>query len=162
MAQPVVIPRPRMWLSVSCPCDSIKSMNASTNGPEQSGDVTPDVPLARAAPDAGGRAPGGIPRSGADDGRPVPGGSEHVDGKPEATPFPGFRAVDEPRRRVIASLVRARHDEELTQTVVAARMGTSQSVVARLESGDNDVRLSTLERYAAAVGRRLDWEVGES
>ncbi len=40
-------------------------------------------------------------------------------------------------------------------------MGTSQSVVARVESGDSDVRLSTLERYASAVGRRLDWQVRE-
>jgi transcriptional regulator with XRE-family HTH domain len=36
-------------------------------------------------------------------------------------------------------------------------MGTSQSAVARLESGDADIRLSTLERYAAALDRRLDW-----
>jgi predicted transcriptional regulator len=35
-------------------------------------------------------------------------------------------------------------------------MGTSQSAVARLERGDLDVRLSTLERYAAAVGHTVD------
>jgi predicted transcriptional regulator len=34
-------------------------------------------------------------------------------------------------------------------------MGTSQPAVARLEAGNVDVRLSTLERYAAAVGGRL-------
>ena len=44
----------------------------------------------------------------------------------------------------------------LTQTEVAARMGTSQSAVARLESGEADVRISTLERYAAALERSLD------
>jgi transcriptional regulator with XRE-family HTH domain len=38
-------------------------------------------------------------------------------------------------------------------------MGTSQSAVARLESGESDLRLSTLERYAAAVGQRLDWRL---
>jgi transcriptional regulator with XRE-family HTH domain len=37
-------------------------------------------------------------------------------------------------------------------------MGTSQSAVARLESGELDVRLSTLERYAAALGRTVDWQ----
>jgi predicted transcriptional regulator len=47
----------------------------------------------------------------------------------------------------------------LSQTEEAARMGTSQSAVARLESGDADVRLSTLERYVAALGDRLDFEV---
>ena len=38
-------------------------------------------------------------------------------------------------------------------------MGTSQSVVARLGSGTIDVRLSTLERYAAAAGLRVDLRV---
>ena len=50
------------------------------------------------------------------------------------------------------NLLAARSELGLSQTQVAARMGTSQSAVARLESGDADVRLSTLERYAAALG----------
>ena len=41
----------------------------------------------------------------------------------------------------------------------AARMGTSQSAVARLESGTGDVRASTLERYAAAVGGQITWNL---
>lgn len=153
-----------MWLSVSCSCDSINSMNEhpNTSGSQRHDDAADDVPQARAGPDATGPVPDAVRRPGTGAAGLAPDVSEHVDDAPDVTPFPGFRAVDEPRRRVIASLVRARHDEELTQTVVAARMGTSQSVVARLESGDNDMRLSTLERYAAAVGRRLDWEVGES
>jgi predicted transcriptional regulator len=48
--------------------------------------------------------------------------------------------------------VARRHELGLSQTQVAARMGTSQSAVARLEAGQGDVRLSTLERYAAALG----------
>ncbi len=72
------------------------------------------------------------------------------------TPFPGFGDMVERRRTVIAELVAARRDQGLSQTVVAARMGTSQSVVARLEAGDVDARLSTLQRYADAVSRRLD------
>jgi predicted transcriptional regulator len=40
-------------------------------------------------------------------------------------------------------------------------MGTSQPVVARLEGGDLDSRLSTLERYAAAVGLEIDLVVRE-
>ncbi|HWB72673.1 MAG TPA: helix-turn-helix transcriptional regulator [Egibacteraceae bacterium] len=75
----------------------------------------------------------------------------------QLSPFPGFHEIAQRRRRVIAELVAARQERGLSQTVVAGRMGTSQSVIARLESGDNDVRLSTLERYAAAIGRRLDW-----
>ncbi|CAN5359599.1 hypothetical protein BH20ACT9_BH20ACT9_00680 [soil metagenome] len=74
-------------------------------------------------------------------------------------PFPGFREMAERRRRVVAELVSARRQEGLSQTAVAARMGTSQSVVARIESAGNDVRLSTLERYATAVRRRIEWRL---
>jgi predicted transcriptional regulator len=38
-------------------------------------------------------------------------------------------------------------------------MGTSQSAVARLEAGELDARLSTVERYAAAVGAVLHWDL---
>lgn len=76
------------------------------------------------------------------------------------TVFPGFDDLARRRRRaVIADLVEARRSEGLSQTIVAARMGTSQPVVARLESGEVDARLSTLARYAAAVGRDLDLQV---
>jgi transcriptional regulator with XRE-family HTH domain len=77
------------------------------------------------------------------------------------TPFPGFEAVGERRRRVIADLVDARRRAGLSQTSVAARMGTSQSVVARLEAGGVDARLSTLQRYARAVGRDLHIDLRE-
>lgn len=73
--------------------------------------------------------------------------------------LPGFREMAERRRRLVTDLVTARRASGLTQTDVAARMRTSQSTVARLEAGDVDVRLSTLERYADAVGRRLDWRL---
>jgi predicted transcriptional regulator len=70
--------------------------------------------------------------------------------------FPGFDEVAERRRAVTDELVAQRLEQGLSQTEVAARMQTSQSAVARLESGDADVRLSTLERYAAALGQELN------
>jgi transcriptional regulator with XRE-family HTH domain len=73
--------------------------------------------------------------------------------------FPGFREMSERRRELASDLVTRRVALGLSQTEVAARMGTSQSAVARLESGDADVRLSTLERYAAALGQALDWKL---
>jgi predicted transcriptional regulator len=73
--------------------------------------------------------------------------------------LPGFREIALRRRAVIAELAGARRAAGLSQTEVAARMGTSQSVVARLESGAIDARLSTLQRYAAAVGHDLDLTV---
>jgi predicted transcriptional regulator len=64
------------------------------------------------------------------------------------------------RRRALSDeLAGRRRALGLSQTEVAARMGTSQSAVARIESGAADVRLSTVERYAAAVGWQLDWRL---
>jgi DNA-binding Xre family transcriptional regulator len=76
--------------------------------------------------------------------------------------LPGFREMAlrrmaAERRRLIGELAGQRKSARLSQTEVAARMGTSQSAVARLESGDADVRASTLERYAAAIGSQITW-----
>jgi ribosome-binding protein aMBF1 (putative translation factor) len=65
----------------------------------------------------------------------------------------------EDRGRLVRELAEQRQAAGLSQTEVAARMGTSQSAVARLESGTGDVRASTLERYAAAVGGQIAWKL---
>jgi transcriptional regulator with XRE-family HTH domain len=69
--------------------------------------------------------------------------------------LPGVREAAQRRRDVVRRLATARQEQGLSQTTIAARMGTSQSVVARLEAGGLDMRLSTLERYAAALGKEL-------
>jgi transcriptional regulator with XRE-family HTH domain len=66
------------------------------------------------------------------------------------------------RGRLVRELAEQRHAAGLSQTEVAARMRTSQSAVARLESGAADVRASTLERYAAAVGGQITWKLDRS
>ena len=81
---------------------------------------------------------------------------------PPRSSFPGLEGLAQRRRGLIKELVRARRESELSQTEIAARMGTSQSAVARLEGGELDARLSTLERYAAALGRTVDWQVRPS
>jgi len=63
------------------------------------------------------------------------------------------------RRELIRELAEARVSQSMSQTRLAALMGTSQSAVARFESGDSDVRASTLARYAAALGRRIEFQV---
>jgi ribosome-binding protein aMBF1 (putative translation factor) len=77
----------------------------------------------------------------------------------QAAPTAGERAAQmaEDRGRLVRELAEQRQAAGLSQTEVAARMGTSQSAVARLESGTADVRASTLERYAAAVGGQITW-----
>jgi len=75
---------------------------------------------------------------------------------------PGFPALLEQaraRRARLRTLAELRAAQGMSQTEVAARMKTSQSVVARIESGAIDTKLSTLERYAAALGKRLVWHV---
>ena len=81
---------------------------------------------------------------------------------PRRSSFPGLEDLAERRRALIETLVRARQEGSLSQTEIAERMGTSQSAVARLESGELDARLSTLERYAAALGRTVDWQIRPS
>jgi hypothetical protein len=89
-------------------------------------------------------------------------------GQGEPLPLlPGFREIAlrrmaGQRRRLVTELTAERQAARLSQTEVAARMGTSQSAVARLESGEADARASTLERYAAAVGRQITWELRSS
>jgi predicted transcriptional regulator len=81
---------------------------------------------------------------------------------PRRTSFPGLQKIADRRRGLIEELAGARRASGVSQTEIAARMGTSQSAVARLESGELDARMSTLERYAAAVGAVVDWQVRPS
>lgn len=60
----------------------------------------------------------------------------------------------EPEFETARELVAARARAGLTQEEVAARMGTTQSTVARLESGKRPPSLRTVQRYAQAVGGR--------
>jgi transcriptional regulator with XRE-family HTH domain len=56
-------------------------------------------------------------------------------------------------------LVRARKDAELSQRDVARALGIKQSSVAAFERHDNDPRLSTIRRYALAVGAKVEHRV---
>lgn len=66
------------------------------------------------------------------------------------------------RRELVAQLARRRAAAGLSQADVASLMRTSQSSVARLESGRHDAQLSTLARYAEALGLSLDEALGLS
>lgn len=74
--------------------------------------------------------------------------------------FPGFSAtLASDTSELMKLLVRRRHQQGFSQTEIAARMGTSQSSVARLETGQGDVRVSTLRRYAEALGTDVGFAV---
>ena len=70
---------------------------------------------------------------------------------------PGFAALveaAEQRRAFARRMAKQRRKRGLSQTQIAAKMATSPSIVSRLESG-SDVRISTLEKYLAALGMEL-------
>jgi transcriptional regulator with XRE-family HTH domain len=76
----------------------------------------------------------------------------------EAQRDPVFRAAyedAEERHSILDRLVGLRHRQRLSQSAVAARMGVRQPTVSGFETEDSDPRLSTLQRYARAVGARL-------
>ena len=54
-------------------------------------------------------------------------------------------------------VLRARAETGLTQAEVAARVGTTQSAIARLESAEpkHSPSIATLQRYAKALGYRV-------
>jgi ribosome-binding protein aMBF1 (putative translation factor) len=60
-----------------------------------------------------------------------------------------------PEFELARAVIQARVQAGLTQEQLAERMDTSQSVIARLESGRVRPSTQTLERLAAATGTRL-------
>jgi len=54
-----------------------------------------------------------------------------------------------------SSLIKARGDADMTQEQVAKAMGTTQAVIARLESGRTRPSTRTLDRFAKATHSRL-------
>ncbi len=52
-------------------------------------------------------------------------------------------------------LKQARLEAGLTQEQVATKLKTKKSAISRIENHAEDIRLSTLENYAQAVGKHL-------
>lgn len=52
-------------------------------------------------------------------------------------------------------LKQARLEAGMTQAQVAAELQTTKSVISRMENHATDIRLSTLEKFAKAVGKNL-------
>ena len=57
-------------------------------------------------------------------------------------------------------LRQAREDAGLTQEEVARRLKTRKSAISRIENHAEDIRLSTLGKYAKAIGKKLQFTVG--
>jgi ribosome-binding protein aMBF1 (putative translation factor) len=61
-----------------------------------------------------------------------------------------------PEFEISAELLQARLRSGLSQAELAVRMGTSQSTIARLESGQTLPSTKTLIRFAEATGSKVE------
>ena len=53
----------------------------------------------------------------------------------------------------------SREQAGLTQEEVARRLGTKKSAISRIENHAEDIRLSTLHKYAEALGRKISLDI---
>jgi DNA-binding XRE family transcriptional regulator len=60
---------------------------------------------------------------------------------------------------LLDALAERRSELGASQRAVAKRMGTSQPAIDKLEAGEVDPRLSTIQRLAVALGATIRWEI---
>ena len=56
-------------------------------------------------------------------------------------------------------LKQARQDAGFTQEELAASLQTKKTAISRIENHAEDIKLSTLERFAEAIGKRLTLKI---
>jgi HTH-type transcriptional regulator/antitoxin HipB len=56
-------------------------------------------------------------------------------------------------------LKQAREKVGMTQDEIARKLKTKKSAISRMENHAEDIRLSTIERYAKALGKRVRVEI---
>lgn len=64
-----------------------------------------------------------------------------------------------PRYAVISGIIRVRLEKGLTQKELAKKIGTKQSAIARLETGNTNPSVDFLERIASAMGYTLQIQI---
>ena len=68
----------------------------------------------------------------------------------------GFRSF-----KIGVLLKQAREEAGLTQDELAKQLNTKKTAISRIENHAEDIRLSTLEKYARAFGKKLRVELVE-
>lgn len=58
--------------------------------------------------------------------------------------------------KIGAMLKQAREASGLTQEEIAVQLHTKKSAISRIENHAEDIRLSTLEKFASVLGRKLE------
>ncbi len=63
---------------------------------------------------------------------------------------------NETEYQLISEIIQARIDQKITQQELAERIGTRQSNISRLESGNYNPSLEFIEKVAAALGKKVE------
>ena len=63
---------------------------------------------------------------------------------------------NEAEYKIIEEIILARREKKLTQKGLAELIGTRQSNISRLESGNYNPSLDFLQKVASAMGKRLE------
>ncbi len=58
--------------------------------------------------------------------------------------------------KIGAVLRQAREEAGLTQEQIATKLHTKKSAISRMENHAEDIRLSTLRKFAAALGKEME------
>ena len=58
-------------------------------------------------------------------------------------------------------LRQAREKAGITQAMIAKKLRTKKSAISRIENHAEDIRLSTLEKYAKALGKKLKVQLAD-
>ena len=53
----------------------------------------------------------------------------------------------------------SRQQAGMTQEEVARKLGTKKSAISRIENHAEDIRLSTIRKYAKALGKKVNFEI---
>jgi DNA-binding XRE family transcriptional regulator len=61
----------------------------------------------------------------------------------------------QPEFEIMKQIIEARIHKKITQKELARRMGTGQSAISRLESGEYNPSLKFLKKFAESLGTRL-------
>jgi len=61
--------------------------------------------------------------------------------------------------KIGAMFRQARESAGLTQEELALRLNTRKTAISRIENHAEDIKLSTLERFAAALGKQLRLQI---
>jgi len=81
------------------------------------------------------------------------------EGLKEQLKDPEFRAeyeALEPEYQLISAMIKAREEQQISQRQLSERTGIAQADISRIETGDANPTLKTLQKIAQGLGMKLE------